>query len=281
MTRAYTAAPGVDVITSTATIPGFGNLPVNAFVLHGAEPMLVETGSVVDAAEFLDALGTVIDPLDLRWIWLSHTDFDHIGSLHALLSINPRLRVITTFMGTGIMSQSGSPLPMDRVYFANPGDRITFGDRTLTAYKPPVYDNSVTTAFRDETSGLLFTADSFGALLGDIPDAASDLDPAALHHGQTTWVSIDSPWIHRLDRAVFARELSDLRAFDPSLVLSGHLPPAPGTMLTRMLETLVAAVDAPPFAGPGQAFLGAQADAMRLAQVDRFITRAISGLRIP
>ena len=204
-----------------------------------------------------------------------------IGSLHALLSINQQLRVITTFMGTGIMSQSGSPLPMDRVYFANPGDRITFGDRTLTAYKPPVYDNSVTTAFRDETSGLLFTADSFGALLGDIPDAASDLDPDALHHGQTTWVSIDSPWIHRLDRAAFERELSDLRAFDPSLVLSGHLPPAPGTMLTRMLETLVAAVDAPPFAGPGQAFLDAQADAMRLAQVDRFITRAISGLRIP
>ena len=122
MTRTYTAAPGVDVITSTATIPGFGNLPVNAFVLHGAEPMLVETGSVVDAADFIDALGTVIHPLDLRWIWLSHTDFDHIGSLHTLLELNPQLRVITTFMGTGIMSQSGSPLPMDRVYLANPGE---------------------------------------------------------------------------------------------------------------------------------------------------------------
>ena len=40
----YQAAPDVDVVTSTATIAGFGNLAINAFVIHAAEPVLVDTG---------------------------------------------------------------------------------------------------------------------------------------------------------------------------------------------------------------------------------------------
>ena len=60
------AAPDIDVLTSTATVPGFGNLAINAFVLHGAEPVLVDTGAVVESDEFMAALRTVIDPADLR-----------------------------------------------------------------------------------------------------------------------------------------------------------------------------------------------------------------------
>ena len=72
----------------------------------------------------MTALRTVIDPADLRWIWLSHTDFDHIGSLHTLLDENPQLRVITTFFGVGIMGLSSTPLPLDRVRLVNPGERV-------------------------------------------------------------------------------------------------------------------------------------------------------------
>ena len=81
----YKAAPDVDVVTSTNAITGFGNLAINAFVIHadraGARR---RPGSVVQSDDFMAALRTVIDPVDLRWIWLTHTDFDHIGSLHRL-----------------------------------------------------------------------------------------------------------------------------------------------------------------------------------------------------
>jgi len=69
------------VITSNFPIPGFGVVPINAFVLHGSEPVLVDTGAAVERDEIMTALQSVIDPLDLRWIWLTHPDFDHIGSL--------------------------------------------------------------------------------------------------------------------------------------------------------------------------------------------------------
>ena len=137
MVTSYKAAPDIDVLTSSFPIPGFGLVPINAFVLHGPEPVLVDTGAVVESDEFMAALRSVIDPADLKWIWLTHTDFDHIGTLPQLLAENPQLRVITTFLGVGIMSLS-APLPMDRVHLVNPGQKITVGDRTLTAIKPPV-----------------------------------------------------------------------------------------------------------------------------------------------
>ena len=96
MTACFTATPGVDVITTTADIPALGSIAINAFVLHGPEPVLVDTGTVAGAPEFMTALASVIDPAELRWIWLTHTDFDHIGSLAALLEANPWLRVITS-----------------------------------------------------------------------------------------------------------------------------------------------------------------------------------------
>jgi glyoxylase-like metal-dependent hydrolase (beta-lactamase superfamily II) len=144
---AYKAAPDIDVLTSSFPIPGFGLVPINAFVLHGPEPLLVDTGAVVERDEFMTALRSVIDPADLKWIWLTHTDFDHIGALPRLLADNAELRVITTFLGVGIMSLS-APLPMDRVHLLNPGQKITLGDRTLTAVKPPAFDNPVTTGFQ-------------------------------------------------------------------------------------------------------------------------------------
>ncbi len=89
MTTCFTATPGVDVLTTTAAIPALGSIAINAFVLHGTEPVLVDTGTVAGSADFLTALSSTIDPADLRWIWLTHTDFDHIGSLAALLEANP------------------------------------------------------------------------------------------------------------------------------------------------------------------------------------------------
>ena len=168
MITTYKAAPDIDVLTSSFPVPGFGLIPINAFVLHAEEPVLIDTGAVVESEDFMAALRSVIDPADLRWIWLTHTDADHIGSLHRLLAENPRVRVITTFLGVGIMGLS-APLPMDRVHLVNPGQTIGVGDRTLTAVRPPTFDNPITTGLYDDRSGALFSADCFGALLSEVP----------------------------------------------------------------------------------------------------------------
>ena len=251
MITTYKAAPDIDVLTSTFPIPGFGFVPINAFVLHGPEPTLVDTGAAVERDEFMAALRSVIEPGDLRWIWLTHPDPDHIGALPQLLAENAQLRVITTFLGVGILSLS-APLPLDRVHLVNPGQRITLGDRTLTAVKPPVFDNPSTTGFHDERSGALFSSDCFGALLGAVPADAADLSDDELRQGQVLWATIDSPWLHSVDRAAFAKALEGVRTIEPTMVLSSHLPAASGRMLDRLLASLEAVPTALPFVGPDQ-----------------------------
>jgi flavorubredoxin len=250
----YQAAPGVDVVTSTNDVGGMGNLAINAFVIHADEPVLVDTGSVVQSDDFMGALRSVIDPADLRWIWLTHTDFDHIGSLHRLLDENERLRVITSFLGVGIMGLA-APLPMDRVHLVNPGQTVDVGDRTLTAVRPPAFDNPITAGLRDDRSNILFSSDCFGALLDEVPERAEDLSEEALRQGQVFWATVDSSWLHTVDRALFASELDRIRALEPTMVLSSHLPAASGATLERLLGALADVPDAPVFVGPDQVAL--------------------------
>lgn len=254
MVNTYRAAPGIDVLTSNVIIPAYGQVPVNAFVVKGAEPMLVDTGTVVDSADFMSTLRSIVDPADLKWIWLTHTDFDHIGSLPALLAENPTLRVITTFLGVGIMGLF-TPLPLDRVYLLNPGESITIGDRTLTAIRPPCFDNPSTTGFYDSASDVFFSSDCFGALLQSVPQNAADLSDKDLRDGQIFWTTVDSPWMHKVDKAALATELDAVRRMNPKMVLSSHLPAAPGAMLDRLLGSLAAVPTAQPFVGPNQAAL--------------------------
>ena len=103
MITARTVAPDVLALTKAAEIPGLGSIAINAFVLEGPAPVLVDAGAVVDRDEFVTALSDVVDLPSLRYLWLTHTDFDHIGALTALVSRCPELQVVTTFIGAGIM----------------------------------------------------------------------------------------------------------------------------------------------------------------------------------
>jgi hypothetical protein len=205
---------------------------------------------------FMTALRSVIDPAELRWLWLTHPDPDHTGALQQLLRDCPDLRVATTFLSVGMMSLF-SPLPMERVLVLNPGQKLEAGTRTLHALRPPTFDNPATLGFYESKSKALFTSDCFGALLDAVPESATELGEETLRQGQIRWATIDTPWLHGVDASVLSADLERLRRIEPSLVLSSHLPAAPGTLLSPMLSALGAAPQAAPFVAPDQATLEA------------------------
>jgi hypothetical protein len=55
-----------------------------------------------------------------------------------------------------------------------------------------------------------------------------------------------------VDRTVLAGELDVIRKMAPTMILSSHLPAAPGHMTERLLGSLTAAPTARPFVGPNQ-----------------------------
>jgi flavorubredoxin len=246
--------PDVHILPSFFPLPGLGTLAVNAFVLKSRQPVLIDTGLHQDSKEFIRQLESIMAPEDLRWIYLTHPDQDHVGSLMPLLNRLPRLKLITTFLGHGILSLF-APIPPDRVYYLNPGESFDAGDRRLSCLQPPTFDNPSTAALYDEKSGVLFSSDCFGAVLNQPVDDARELNAEELGRGQVLWTTVDSPWLHKVNEKMFMEELQTIRSMAPSLVLSAHLPPAPGALTERMLQSLAQAMRAPRFVGPNQAAL--------------------------
>ena len=149
MNKPYQAIPDIEVLPAHFPIPGAGFLPVNAFVIKAKEPVLVDTGMGIESEEFMKALGAVIDPQDLRWVWLTHDDADHIGSIQKVLEAAPKARLVANSLAVLRMSTAW-PIPMHRVYWLNSGDSINIGDRTLTAVRPPLFDNPTTIGIYDK-----------------------------------------------------------------------------------------------------------------------------------
>lgn len=253
MQAARQVTPDVHIIPSAFPAPGLGVVPVNAYVIKAREPMLVDAGLEMDAGAFIDELESVIEPRDIRWIYLTHPDRDHVGSLIDVLDRAPKARLVTTYLGYGTLGLSYQ-VPMERVYFLNPGETLDLGDRRITALRPPTFDSPATTGFWDAKARSLFTADCFGAVLPDSPEEASDVDDAVLRGGQVLWTTVDSPWLHNVDRGMLAAELAKIRRMEPEIVFSAHLPPA-RSMTDWMIESLLAAAEAKEFVGPDQAEL--------------------------
>jgi len=76
-----------------------------------------------------------------------------------------------------------------------------------------------------------------------------------LRDGQVVWATIDSPWLHKVNKETFAGELARIRQMAPKLILSSHLPAATGLFMDRFLDALATAPAAQPFVGPNQAAL--------------------------
>jgi len=247
----------ISAIRDEVDIPGLGVLPINAYVLHAEQPMLVDTGRPVEKKAFLDALGSAIDPADLRWIWLSHPDRDHMGALFDVLDLAPQARLVSTFAAVGYLTVEFD-VPLPRAFLLNPGQALDLGDRKLHAFRPPLFDSPMTTGFYDDKTGTCFSSDCFGApmpsmdaaLVDDLGDVAAD----DVRNAQLLWASADSPWVHNIDVRKFAASYEHLRQWAPELLIGSHLPPARGQVDT-MLDMLTHAPDAPQFVGPDQATL--------------------------
>jgi hypothetical protein len=257
--QTHTTDQDVTVLNDMAEIPGLGFLPVNAFVIHAEQPVVVDTGLSTDDKDFVSWLSGAIDPTDVRWVWLTHPDRDHTGGLYDLLEAAPHAKVVTTFVGVGILSTE-RPLPLDRVHLLNPGQSLDVGDRRLSGLRPPLFDNPATVGVIDHKTGALFSSDCFGAPLPSA-DAASAYDvrevgPDDLRAGQLLWASVDSPWVQNVDPRLFRATIDPIRALDPSTIFSTHLPAARGLNRT-MLEMLDGTPGIDPFVGPDQAALDA------------------------
>lgn len=242
-----------ELLGTWVPIPGLGTLAVNSFIIRAREPVLIDAGIVAMGEPWFATIAAAIDPSEIRWIWLTHTDADHVGALAALLEAAPHARVVTTFLGMAKLGLRAELTP-ERAWLVNPGQTLDVGDRKLVAVTPPTFDAPETTAVFDGKTRTLFSADCFGAVLSAAAESANDIGDADLDAGLGLWTSVDAPWLGGVRDDAYGAALRRFTALEPATVLSSHLPPAPG-MISRLSASLDRARRAPPFVGPDQAAL--------------------------
>ena len=63
------------------SLGGSVSTSMNSLVIRAAQPVIVDTGMVTDRALFFEDVFSLVDPDEVRWIFLTHDDDDHSGNL--------------------------------------------------------------------------------------------------------------------------------------------------------------------------------------------------------
>ncbi len=160
----YRVAPDTWVIPETVPAAPGTVVPINSMVIAGAEPVIVDTGNELSRDQWLEAAFSLVDPADVRWVFLSHDDHDHVGNLLPVLESCPKATLVTNWF-TVERLQRAFVLPLDRMRWVNPGETFDAGDRTLVAHVPPLWDSPTTRGLFDAKTGVYWAVDTFACLL--------------------------------------------------------------------------------------------------------------------
>lgn len=75
------------------------NLQFNHFLIKDEEPLLFHTGYKATFPLMCEAVGTLMDPSQLRWIGFSHFESDECGALNRWLGIAPQAQPVCSQVG--------------------------------------------------------------------------------------------------------------------------------------------------------------------------------------
>jgi flavorubredoxin len=229
-------------------------LPVNSMVILGQEPIIVDTGAPIHTESWFSQVFSLVDPEDIRWIYLSHDDGDHMGSLHRLLELAPNARLVVNFFITERLALEKA-LPLERMVWLGPGDHLDAGDRRLHLVVPPIFDGPTTRALYDERSEVLWAVDSFAAMAPGAVHEFEDLPPDLYDETFRLLNSLVSPWHQWLDPTRYARHVDDLEGLQPKAVASAHGAVLRGPAITDAFARVRAMAGQPIVQPPGQALL--------------------------
>ncbi len=234
---------------------------INSLVIAGAEPVIVDTGCAVNRDRWLEQVFSIVEPADVRWVFVSHGDRDHIGNVEPLLAACPHAALLTTRWGALYMMADGAP-PLGRMRWINDGDSLDAGDRTLHAVCPPYWDGNSTRGLYDPASGVYWAADCFGAHLTYPVTDADQLDPGFWAESVSHEARAATTWHALLDPEKFDRHVDRSARLGAEVVASAHGPVLTGPKVAEAYELIRRTARMEPVEQPGQESLEAMVAAI-------------------
>jgi glyoxylase-like metal-dependent hydrolase (beta-lactamase superfamily II) len=184
----FDVVPG---ITAIDTLMGGRERYTAAYLIHGSDPTLIETGPTTSVEPVAHALSTLgVAPGALANIVLTHIHLDHAGGVGGLAARFPAATVHVHERGARHLVDPSrlvasaarvygeermarlfgpvAPVPADRIRVLADRDRVDVGGRTLEVIDTPGHA-SHHVAVVDDASGVVFTGDALGIHVPDLP----------------------------------------------------------------------------------------------------------------
>lgn len=133
----------------------------NSYVIEAEKKALVDTSHAKFKQLYFDALNRVINPQDLEYLIISHTEPDHSGLVKDLLEIAPHITVVASKVA--IQFLEGFVHLDFRKQIVKNGDRLDLGNGHIIEFVNAPNLHWPDTIFSyDHKTGILFTCDAFG-----------------------------------------------------------------------------------------------------------------------
>ena len=228
---------------------------LNSMVILGQEPMIVDTGTPANREQWLEDVFSLVEPSDVRWVFVSHDDVDHTGNLEQVMEACTNARLVCNWAMVERHTNCFN-FPLDRCQWVMDGESLDIGDRTLQALRPPVFDSPTTRGLFDPTTGVYWAVDSFATPLPDPTASIADLDREFWDFGLALFaLGAVSPWLSLVDTDKWGRRVDAVQSLDITTVAACHSPVIEGPFIEQAFTRIrqLPTIDAP--AMPDQSVL--------------------------
>ncbi|MEM6611751.1 MAG: diflavin flavoprotein [Cyanobacteria bacterium P01_C01_bin.72] len=133
----------------------------NSYLIRGDKTALVDTSHAKFRELYLDALQGLIDPQEIDYLIISHTEPDHSGLVKDFLALAPQATIVAAKMAIKFLEDLVHQ-PFERIIVKN-GDTIDLGQGHVIEFVNAPNLHWPDTIFSyDHQSRILFTCDAFG-----------------------------------------------------------------------------------------------------------------------
>lgn len=212
------------------------SVALNALVIRCAEPVVVDTGEAENREQYLADVFALVEPEDIRWVFISHDDVDHTGNVNALMDAAPNATLVVNWFMRERMNGSLLVSPLRQRWIGD-GEAFDVGDRTLRTVRPPVFDSPTTRGLFDPTTGVYWGVDAFATPMPvpvtDVEELADDV----WERGMATFSNYVSPWLRIVDDTRYQATVDRVASLRPTVLVGCHTPVVRGAdRVSRAIE---------------------------------------------
>lgn len=221
---------------------------LNSMVIRGREPVIVDTGTIANRDQWLKDVFSLVEPTDVRWVFVSHDDIDHTGNLEEVMAACPNATLVCNWAMVE-RHTNAFDFPLDRCRWVMHEESFDVGDRMLHAVRPPVFDSPTTRGLFDPSTELYWSVDTFATPLPDPHMGVADLDPEFWQFGMTLFaMGAVSPWLSMVDYGKFGKSVDVVQSLPITTIAGCHTPVIEGDRIKAAFDIVreLPVTEAPP-----------------------------------